>query len=318
MATWCASSRGAARSHVIARGRRGPALRPGVAADALGQALPRRARQRGHQHAHQSPAFDPTRASPSSSTRPSRSRPAALAWRLVAFAQVDARGRSCATLERASRAAGRVTFHERGAGRARAARAARARRARRRARGRVDRARSTRSSASAATTRSATTTRAAPPRAASASPTTASRAVRLSGDADALASGEWLRDWLLEGRPVGRTSAALLMPSARRAGGFVPAGPRRLPMLRRDAKRRSHSTLAAHDRHAGRAPRRCSRRGRSAGRTAARACPSARLAAAAPAAPPRRAGSPEGGTGRKASRERRDGRTCEAARAAPW
>ena len=48
--------------------RRGPAQRPGVPADALGQALPRRARERGHEHAHQSRVRSRCRTSRSSST----------------------------------------------------------------------------------------------------------------------------------------------------------------------------------------------------------------------------------------------------------
>ena len=49
-------------------------------------------------------------------------------------------------------------------------------------------------------------------------------AVRLSGEADALASGEWLRAWLLEGRPVTDIRRHLLVPIRQAPGGFVPAG----------------------------------------------------------------------------------------------
>ncbi len=49
-------------------------------------------------------------------------------------------------------------------------------------------------------------------------------AVRLSGDADALASGEWLREWHVAGQPVADIRRQLLMPSARAPAGFVRAG----------------------------------------------------------------------------------------------
>ena len=49
-------------------------------------------------------------------------------------------------------------------------------------------------------------------------------AARLSGDADALASGEWLREWHLAGQPVADIRRQLLMPSVRAPAGFVSAG----------------------------------------------------------------------------------------------
>ncbi len=49
-------------------------------------------------------------------------------------------------------------------------------------------------------------------------------AVRLSGAQDALASGEWLRGWLQEGRPVADIRRHLLLPSRQAPAGFVPAG----------------------------------------------------------------------------------------------
>ncbi|HEX4944064.1 MAG TPA: molybdopterin-dependent oxidoreductase, partial [Usitatibacteraceae bacterium] len=49
-------------------------------------------------------------------------------------------------------------------------------------------------------------------------------AVRLSGEVDALASGEWLRAWLLEGRPVADIRRHLLIPTRQAPSGFVPAG----------------------------------------------------------------------------------------------
>jgi len=49
-------------------------------------------------------------------------------------------------------------------------------------------------------------------------------AVRLSGAADALASGEWLRGWMLEGRSVAEIRRHLLLPSRQAPAGFVPAG----------------------------------------------------------------------------------------------
>jgi assimilatory nitrate reductase catalytic subunit len=49
-------------------------------------------------------------------------------------------------------------------------------------------------------------------------------AVRLSGEANALASGEWLRAWLLEERPVNEIRRHLLLPSREAPAAFVPAG----------------------------------------------------------------------------------------------
>jgi assimilatory nitrate reductase catalytic subunit len=49
-------------------------------------------------------------------------------------------------------------------------------------------------------------------------------AVRLSGDADALASAEWLREWHLAGQPVAKIRRQLLMPSALAPEGCAPPG----------------------------------------------------------------------------------------------
>jgi assimilatory nitrate reductase catalytic subunit len=49
-------------------------------------------------------------------------------------------------------------------------------------------------------------------------------AVRLSGDAGAIASGEWLREWLVGGRSVAEVRRLLLSPAARAPSGFVSAG----------------------------------------------------------------------------------------------
>jgi assimilatory nitrate reductase catalytic subunit len=49
-------------------------------------------------------------------------------------------------------------------------------------------------------------------------------AVRLSGAADALASGDWLLGWLREGRPVADIRRHLLLPSRQAPAGFVPVG----------------------------------------------------------------------------------------------
>lgn len=49
-------------------------------------------------------------------------------------------------------------------------------------------------------------------------------AVRLSGDAAAITSGEWLRDWLVSGKSVAEIRRLLLLPTAAAPTGFVPAG----------------------------------------------------------------------------------------------
>jgi len=49
-------------------------------------------------------------------------------------------------------------------------------------------------------------------------------AVRLSGSVDALASGDWLLGWMQEGRPVADIRRHLLMPSRQAPAGYVPAG----------------------------------------------------------------------------------------------
>jgi assimilatory nitrate reductase catalytic subunit len=49
-------------------------------------------------------------------------------------------------------------------------------------------------------------------------------AVRLSGSAGAVTSGEWLREWLVDGRPVGEIRRLLLLPATRAPSGFVLAG----------------------------------------------------------------------------------------------
>ncbi|HUP30556.1 MAG TPA: molybdopterin-dependent oxidoreductase, partial [Usitatibacter sp.] len=46
---------------------------------------------------------------------------------------------------------------------------------------------------------------------------------RLSGDAGAIASGEWLREWLASGQSVAEIRRALLLPSALPPAGLVPA-----------------------------------------------------------------------------------------------
>ncbi|HEX7606458.1 MAG TPA: molybdopterin-dependent oxidoreductase, partial [Usitatibacter sp.] len=50
------------------------------------------------------------------------------------------------------------------------------------------------------------------------------RAVRLSGEANAITSGEWLRDWLVSARPVADVRRLLLSPAARAPSGFVLTG----------------------------------------------------------------------------------------------
>jgi assimilatory nitrate reductase catalytic subunit len=49
-------------------------------------------------------------------------------------------------------------------------------------------------------------------------------AARLSGDAGAVASGAWLHEWLLAGAPVSDIRRRLLVPMARAPEGFQPAG----------------------------------------------------------------------------------------------
>jgi|LNFM01.1.fsa_nt_gb assimilatory nitrate reductase catalytic subunit len=46
------------------------------------------------------------------------------------------------------------------------------------------------------------------------------RAVRLSGEAAALVPGDWLRDWLVRGEPVGTVRRLLTAPAARAPAGF--------------------------------------------------------------------------------------------------
>ncbi len=50
------------------------------------------------------------------------------------------------------------------------------------------------------------------------------RAVRLSGDAASTASADWLRAWLFEGRAVGPIRRHLLLPTRQAPADFVPAG----------------------------------------------------------------------------------------------
>jgi assimilatory nitrate reductase catalytic subunit len=49
-------------------------------------------------------------------------------------------------------------------------------------------------------------------------------AVRLTGGAAALTSGEWLRDWLVSSRPVAEVRRLLLSPATHAPAGFVLAG----------------------------------------------------------------------------------------------
>jgi assimilatory nitrate reductase catalytic subunit len=49
-------------------------------------------------------------------------------------------------------------------------------------------------------------------------------AVRLAGEEGAITSGEWLRGWLLEGRPVAEIRRLLLSPARHAPSGFVLAG----------------------------------------------------------------------------------------------
>jgi assimilatory nitrate reductase catalytic subunit len=46
-------------------------------------------------------------------------------------------------------------------------------------------------------------------------------AARLSGDARSIASGDWLRDWLVAGRPIAEIRRVLLSPAASAPSGFV-------------------------------------------------------------------------------------------------
>jgi assimilatory nitrate reductase catalytic subunit len=48
--------------------------------------------------------------------------------------------------------------------------------------------------------------------------------VRLSGDAGAITSGEWLRQWLVGGRSVAEVRRLLLSPATSAPSGFVLAG----------------------------------------------------------------------------------------------
>jgi assimilatory nitrate reductase catalytic subunit len=49
-------------------------------------------------------------------------------------------------------------------------------------------------------------------------------AVRLSGNEDTLASGAWLQEWLVAGKPLASIRRMLLLPSANAPEGFVAAG----------------------------------------------------------------------------------------------
>lgn len=49
-------------------------------------------------------------------------------------------------------------------------------------------------------------------------------AARLSGGLDAVASAEWLRDWMLSGQDVAAIRKLLLLPSSAAPAGFAPAG----------------------------------------------------------------------------------------------
>ena len=48
--------------------------------------------------------------------------------------------------------------------------------------------------------------------------------VRLTGEAGAIASGEWLREWLVSGKPVAEIRRLLLSPATHAPSGFVMAG----------------------------------------------------------------------------------------------
>ena len=50
------------------------------------------------------------------------------------------------------------------------------------------------------------------------------RAARLSGDAGAILSGEWLREWLIGGQGIEQIRRLLLLPSSQAPSGFIPAG----------------------------------------------------------------------------------------------
>jgi assimilatory nitrate reductase catalytic subunit len=50
------------------------------------------------------------------------------------------------------------------------------------------------------------------------------KAVRLSGEANAITGGEWLREWLVSARPVAEVRLLLLSPAARAPSGFVLTG----------------------------------------------------------------------------------------------
>ena len=50
------------------------------------------------------------------------------------------------------------------------------------------------------------------------------RGVRLSGDASAITSGEWLREWLVGGQSIGEIRRLLLLPTSQPPSGFVSAG----------------------------------------------------------------------------------------------
>jgi assimilatory nitrate reductase catalytic subunit len=50
------------------------------------------------------------------------------------------------------------------------------------------------------------------------------RGVRLSGDAGAITSGEWLREWLVGGQSIEQIRRLLLVPSRQAPAGFMPVG----------------------------------------------------------------------------------------------
>jgi assimilatory nitrate reductase catalytic subunit len=50
------------------------------------------------------------------------------------------------------------------------------------------------------------------------------RGVRLSGDAGAVTSAEWLREWLVGGQSIERIRRLLLLPASQAPAGFMPAG----------------------------------------------------------------------------------------------
>src|SRR5205085_2377764 len=49
-------------------------------------------------------------------------------------------------------------------------------------------------------------------------------AARLAGESGAITSGEWLREWLVSGRPVAEIRRMLLSPATHAPSGFILAG----------------------------------------------------------------------------------------------